>query len=233
MSSDDNSVLIVGSTGLVGKEILIQLNNSETIKNVYSLTRRKVPDFIPNVKTTEVIEPNIINWVNSMEKLCNENLKIFISSLGTTKAAAGSLERQYEIDHDLNLQLAKIAKKNLNIQTYILVSTMAASSKSKFPYLKMKGQLEEEIIDLKFNKTIILRPGVLLGKREKSKGLPASIASSLGSLVHNTFLAPYTLAPVSDKEIGRAILKIIDESKNYPDGSVKIIDATDLNKLAK
>ena len=42
-----------------------------------------------------------------------------------------------------------------------------ASSSSYTPYLKMKGELEDAFRSMGFEKTIILKPGLLLGERNE------------------------------------------------------------------
>jgi len=88
--------------------------------------------------------------------------------LGTTRGAAGSLEAQRAIDYDLNLALAKAAKE-AGVGTYVLVSSGAASAKHSFPYLRMKGELEEAVRGVGFDHLVILRPGLLRGQREKPR----------------------------------------------------------------
>src|SRR5438045_2641104 len=82
---------------------------------------------------------------------------LFLSALGTTRAAAGSVQAQRAIDIDLNLALAKAAK-DAGATTYVLVSSGGASAKSMLPYLRMKGELEEMVRDVGFQHLVILRP---------------------------------------------------------------------------
>lgn len=98
---------------------------------------------------------------------------IFFSGLGTTKAQAGSIEAQRKIDYDLNLDLAKSAKE-AGVDTYVLISAGSANANSSFAYVKMKGQLEDDVKALGFKHTIIVRPGLILGPREDSR--PAEFA---------------------------------------------------------
>lgn len=49
---------------------------------------------------------------------------IFFSALGTTRAAAGSVEAQRAIDYDLNLALAKAAKE-VGVKTYGTLSSLS------------------------------------------------------------------------------------------------------------
>ena len=60
---------------------------------------------------------------------------------------------------------ANWAKKN-NCDTFSLVSSMGADSKSKIFYNRTKGDVEEEI-KLSFSKTQIFRPSLIMGKRNE------------------------------------------------------------------
>jgi uncharacterized protein YbjT (DUF2867 family) len=49
-------------------------------------------------------------------------------------------------------------------------------------YPKMKGELEESVKKLDFERTVILRPGLILGNREESRPVEA-VARKLAGLV--------------------------------------------------
>jgi len=111
---------------------------------------------------------------------------IFYSALGTTKAAAGSLENQRKIDYDLNLALAKAAKDS-GVKVYVLISSHGASSKASFAYIKMKGELEDSVKALDFDHLILLRPGLIVGSRgesRKAEFVVRSIAQFAGMFGH-------------------------------------------------
>lgn len=104
--------------------------------------------------------------------------------MGTTRAAAGSVEGQRKIDYELNLELAKAAK-GAGVDTYVLISTSGASSTSMMAYPRIKGELEEAIKALNFKHTVILRPGLIVGERNDSRPAEAivrGIAKGLRSL---------------------------------------------------
>jgi uncharacterized protein YbjT (DUF2867 family) len=85
---------------------------------------------------------------------------------------------------DLNYDLAKAAK-DAGVDTYVLISTVGASSQSGFAYPKMKGELEDKIKSLGFKHTVILRPGMILGTRSDSRPVEAVIrhfAMGLGKI---------------------------------------------------
>ena len=80
------------------------------------------------------------------------------------------------IDHDLPLEISRIAKEEV-CRTIILISSMGANSKSKIFYNRVKGLLEESLEDIGFEEFHNLRPSLLLGKRTETR--PAEYISKL------------------------------------------------------
>jgi uncharacterized protein YbjT (DUF2867 family) len=97
------------------------------------------------------------------------------SGLATTRAAAGGFDNQRKIDYDLNVELAKAAK-DAGVETYVLISSSGASSKSMFAYIKMKGELEDAITAMGFTHTVFVRPGFIAGERTNREAGVAEVA---------------------------------------------------------
>jgi uncharacterized protein YbjT (DUF2867 family) len=184
-----SKALVVGSTGLVGSFILSTLRTSPTpqFAGIEIVTRRSPP--VPKdaaVPVNEFLEKDTTKWAAHVSSLSPVPTVAF-SSLGTTRAAAGGLEQQYKLDHDLTLDIAKAAKA-AGTKTYVLISSGGSNPKSMFAYMKMKGEIEEHVKELGFEHTIILRPGLLVGKREQSRlveGVLRGVASAL-NYIHSS-----------------------------------------------
>ncbi|WOO81566.1 Protein fmp52, mitochondrial [Vanrija pseudolonga] len=158
-------ITLVGSTGLVGAAALSALLSSPTKLALTTLTRRAVPTPAPaNTSTTltALVQPSLADAVGAPEPLAH-NGSVYITALGTTRAAAGSLEGQEKIDYVLNRDLAARAHAD-GAETIILVSSGRADSASYSGYLRIKGLLEDAVLEMGFKRTVILRPGVLLGR---------------------------------------------------------------------
>ncbi|PKS05004.1 hypothetical protein jhhlp_008370 [Lomentospora prolificans] len=168
----------VGVTGLVGSHILKTLLAHPAFSSVHAYSRKPLPSTSP--KLCAITNTDSSAWPSSFP----QNSRIFFSALGTTKAQAGGFENQRKIDYDLNLDLAKAAK-DAGVETYVLISSGRADANSGFPYLRMKGELEEAVKELGFKHTVILTPGLIVGQREDSRPVEAvarTIASFLGSI---------------------------------------------------
>ncbi|KAH7397870.1 hypothetical protein BKA64DRAFT_723531 [Cadophora sp. MPI-SDFR-AT-0126] len=174
---------VVGSTGLVGSFILSTLLAAPSVSTVYAIARRQPA--ITDTKLKPLVNKETSHWAASLTNVTPPPA-VFFSALGTTRAAAGSLEAQRKIDVDLNLEVAKAAKA-AGVKVYVLVSSASANSKSMIPYAKMKGEIEDAVKELGFEHTIILRPGLLVGPREESRLAEAfmrGVANCLGSVAH-------------------------------------------------
>lgn len=148
-----------------GSHILSTLLSLSSGPTTHAIARRALPT------TSAALQPHInadsSAWPSVFSSL-SPTPNVFFSALGTTRAAAGSIEKQRAIDIDLNLALARSAKES-GVKTYVLISSNGSSASSRFPYMKMKGELEDEVRKLGFAHTVILRPGLIVGERENGR----------------------------------------------------------------
>jgi hypothetical protein len=143
--------------------MLSQLLALPSISSVHAYARRELPNPSATTKLNPLTSTETSSWPSLFPK--SANAKVFLSGLGTTYAAAGSLEGQRKIDLDLNYELAKAAKE-AGVETYVLISVGFANSKSWMgPYVRMKGEIEDKITSLGFKHTVFVRPGVIVGQR--------------------------------------------------------------------
>lgn len=144
--------IIIGGTGATGKELVAQLMEDQRFEAVTVLVRR--PYFEAHPKLTEIIV--------DFEKLNDYQHEITgdvaFSTLGTTLKDAGSKDAQWRVDHDYQLEFAKIAKAN-GVESFVLLSAFGADVNSSFFYNKMKGTLEENMQKLNFYQLTVLHPG--------------------------------------------------------------------------
>ncbi|KAJ9608354.1 Protein fmp52, mitochondrial [Cladophialophora chaetospira] len=179
--------LVLGSTGLVGSFILSTLRTSSPsqFSGIEVIARRSPPEAKDAaVPVNEFVEKDTTKWAAHISSTAPE---VIFSGLATTRAAAGGFEKQYKIEHDLNVELAKAAKQ-AGAKTYVIISSTGANSHSMFGYPKMKGEIEEHIKEIGFDHTIIVRPGLLVGQREEPRlveGVLRGFANVLGK-VHSS-----------------------------------------------
>lgn len=153
---------IIGASGLVGQQLLSQLLDHDEFEKVRSFVRRT--SGITHPKLEEIVidfdEPE--SWKHLVQG------DILFSTLGTTIKAAKTKENQYLVDFTYQYEFAKAASEN-GVETCILVSSMGADSKSSIFYSRIKGELEEAVTLLPFQKLIIFQPSILDGDRKEKR----------------------------------------------------------------
>lgn len=154
--------IVIGSTGLVGKQLVEQLLEDARFGKVVSFARRasgkahaKLEEQLVDFKTPEA-------WADKVQG------DVLFSALGTTLKQAGSKEAQYEVDYTFQFNTAKAAAKN-GVKDYVLVSSASASASSMVFYSRIKGELERDTEKLGFTCMTYIRPGLLGGDREKPR----------------------------------------------------------------
>ncbi len=192
-----NTAIVIGSTGLVGSHLVALLSDSSAFNKVVSITRRPV-DY-----ESSIVENHVIDFTRLSDYSALFAGDVFFSCLGTTAKQAGSLAAQRVVDFDFQLEAAKLAKQQ-GVVHYLLVSSSGANASSLSPYLKMKGELEQAVEVLNFDKTTIIQPSLLLGERPDARlaeSLASRIMPSLCKLPGLTKFRPIYGADVAKKLI--------------------------------
>ncbi|MEA1887307.1 MAG: NAD(P)H-binding protein [Bacteroidota bacterium] len=156
-----NKIAIVfGATGLVGSELIYHLIKDVRYKAIKVFTRRDL-----NIEHIKVVE-KIVD-VEKVEEY-SEDIKgddLFIC-LGTTRRKAGSVKRMKDIDRHLPVKIAKAALAN-GVKNMAVISSIGANPEARNYYYRIKGNMEKDLMGLDFSRMLILRPSILLGKRDE------------------------------------------------------------------
>lgn len=175
--------LLFGASGLIGSHVLDYLKKEEEISSI-QVFNRSSQNYNSETKVHEIIH-NLKNPREIEDKIQGDLLFI---CLGTTIKKAGSQEKFREIDYELPLKIAQSAKNN-GVKSCLLISSLGADANSGNFYLQVKGQLEEAILELGFNHTVIMQPSMLLGKREEFR-LGEWIGKNMMSALSFLFIGP-------------------------------------------
>ncbi|KAI0103288.1 hypothetical protein GGR51DRAFT_252783 [Nemania sp. FL0031] len=172
------SAAVFGSTGHSGQFILASLLALESTKAIYTFSRRAPK--IESPKLSAHVERDSSKWASKLLAI-RPPPDVVLSALAMTHAEAGSTENKWKIDHDLNVELAKAARE-AGVKTYVFISGAGARGAlaNYFSDMKMKKGVEETIEGLGFDHVIILRPGMILGRRET----PHPIGPLLNSIIY-------------------------------------------------
>lgn len=174
----NKSVFILGASGETGRELLKEILGQSLFSRVTVIGRRKLT-------FDEEAYKNVNQEVVDFEKLDDyaaafEGHDVGFCCLGTTRKKAGA-EGFVRVDRDYVLKSAELAKAG-GCKHFNLLSSKGADKSSSFLYLQVKGEVEDKVEELKFDRYSIFRPGVLLCDREESRPGEWFVRKFFGSL---------------------------------------------------
>jgi len=203
--SEARRVVLVGSTGLVGRTLVARATDRRDI-HLIAIARRPMPLPLGGKMTLLVEEPSA--WP---EAIVAEKPEAIVIALGTTRRAAGSEEAFRAVDQHLVLACAQAAKV-AGARQCIAVSSVGANARSRNFYLRVKGEVEDALAELGFGRLDILRPGLLRGERAERR--PAERLAMAASPLLDRFLhgpaRRYRSIPI--ETVAAAILGLLGET---------------------
>ena len=156
------TALVLGSTGLIGQQVVKQLLEDDHYDKVTAVTRREWPYQHPKLKVANIDFDQLSQYE---EVFAADDI---YCCLGTTMANAGSKEAFYQVDHDYIVGAAREGRKN-NAQQFLVISSMGADPKSFLFYNKVKGETEEDLKALSYPSLHIFQPSFLDGDRKEQR----------------------------------------------------------------
>jgi len=171
---------VFGCTGAVGSQILATLLATDAFSPVKTISRRLPNAQSPKLQALE--EGDISKWGGMISSLSPKPSVVF-NAVGTTRAEAGGIQNQWKIDHDLCIENAKAAKE-AGVKTYVYISSAGTRGflSGYVPYSKMKVGVEDAIKELDFEHSIVLRPGMILGREKPKVAFLENIFANLNKL---------------------------------------------------
>jgi uncharacterized protein YbjT (DUF2867 family) len=152
------TAIVIGGSGLVGKQLIYQLLNDAHYQKVIALTRKDL------VLAHSKLEQLIVDF-DQLSDIQHQLLADDVfCCIGTTKAKTPNEANYTRIDHGIPLEIAKYAKANGATQ-FVLVSAMGANEKSMVFYSRLKAKVETDLAAIGFDALQIIRPALLMGAR--------------------------------------------------------------------
>lgn len=218
-------VIILGSTGMVGKGVLLECLEESGIKKILVINRHSCQ--ISHPKLTEIIHEDFFDFSDLKEQL--RDLDACYFCLGVS--SAGLNEKKYSrITYDLTLGFARLMLE-LNpdsVFCYVSGAGTDSSEKGRTMWARIKGKTENALLALPFRESYMFRPGFI----QPLKGVKSR--TKLYRIFYAVFKPFYLIlkifnAIVTDSvSLGRAMISV---SMNGYDK--RIIQTKDINLLVK
>ncbi len=159
MSKKPISVVMLGASGAVGSESLKELLKSKNIEKITILGRTPIPNITSDNIKIEQYKVDIFSPDSYSDYIANHD--VAICTLGVGEPSKVSKKDYVKIDKTAVLTFANKCK-DTGVKHFQLLSSVGASSKSKSHYLKVKGELIDELQSLSFDRLSIFQPSMIL-----------------------------------------------------------------------
>lgn len=155
---------VIGATGLIGSALVKLLQTDSLYETVRLIVRRPVQTTHPKE------EMKLVNFDDGESlKLAIDGSDVVFCAVGTTqKKVAGDKAAYRRVDFDIPVNAARYCQET-GCQQFLLVSAVGANSRSKNFYLRLKGETEDAIKNIRLKSISFFRPSVLIGKRAESR----------------------------------------------------------------
>ena len=187
--------MVIGASGLVGKQLIQDLQVEPSCEQITAVVRHYQTDWDSFNKVCQLVLEDFL-MLNDQDVSGHTH---GFSCLGTTIKKAGSRQSFYDIDYTINAHFAELLQQTE--AHYLLLSAMGANPQSLFYYNRVKGELEEYVQSLSLDRISLIRPSLLLGEREEPRFLEDTaqqIYHKISNFIPNTFqYKPVTAAQVA------------------------------------
>lgn len=207
--------MLLGASGLVGRELLRLLCAETIVDRVVVLARRPInaPDD-PKLRV-EVVDFDALESRGDLFAVD----QIFCA-LGTTIKQAGSQAAFRRVDLEYPLVAARLGAEQ-GASHYLVVTAVGASATSRVFYNRVKGELEDALRTLQYRSITVARPSLLLGDRDEHR-LGEELGKRFG------WLAPGRYRPVSAAAVALALVLAAREDRP----GMRIIESEEIRRLA-
>lgn len=200
------SAIILGATGLTGSLVLKELLSDNRYDRILLFSRSACG--IEHSK----IEEHLVDVLNLEEAKAQFSADEVYCCIGTTKKKTPDANLYRKIDFGIPSSAASIAKEN-GVIAFAVISAIGADSKSSIAYNRIKGDMEQAVLEANIEHTYILRPSIISGNR-KEKRLGEKIGIFVFQLLKPFFFGKLKkYRAVEAKAIARRMIQLCNSNE--------------------
>lgn len=157
-TNNRKKVVLLGSSGMVGGAILLQLLGNDDVGIVTSIVRN--PSFIAHPKLREVVHHDFSDFSAIQQTLADVDVCFFCVGVYTGQVPTPEFRR---ITVDVPKALAEAVRSNSTDCVFVFLSGQGAdtSEQSAVMFARDKGAAENILLGLNFTRLHIFRPGYI------------------------------------------------------------------------
>jgi hypothetical protein len=217
------NVIITGSTGMVGKGVLLECLESEHVDSVLVINRETVNVQHPKLK--EIIHKNFYNLESIKHELKGYHACFYCLGI----SSVGMKEDEYAtITFDITKHFADIMYEQSPNANFIYVSGAGTDSteKGRIMWARVKGKTENMILNKGFQDAYAFRPGAILPvKGVKSKTGWYNFIYEIIKPINPILLKSKSVTTTS--KIGLAMIDVVLNPQD-----LKHLENLDINRIA-
>lgn len=218
---------MLGATGAVGNQAALVLAKNSAVNTLTLLGRNPVENLVgDNIHQhkVDIFSPS------SYESLIDGH-NTAICTLGVGQPSKISKEDFVKIDKNAVLDFARACKKS-GVSHFELLSSVGASSSSNSFYLRTKGELEDALQALEFERLSLFQPSMIITPTNRY-GLSQAFVLAVMPLLDPVFIGPLKkYRSILVERLGAAIA--MNLFKAVEDGSsAEILNWADFIRLSK
>ncbi len=216
-------VIITGSTGMVGKGVLLECMDDSRVSEILLINRHPIDLSHPKIK--EVIHQDFTSFSTIAQELKGYDACYHcmgISSIGVSD------EKYKKVTYDMSKALADTLYE-LNpdmVMTYVSGTGTDSSESSSTMWKRVKGKTENMIFDIGFKDAYAFRPGAIIPER--------GIKSSTG-WYNAIYVISRPIFPLLKKvnsittttKLGKAMINCVTHPQE-----LKVLEGSDINELS-
>lgn len=192
--------IVIGATGLVGKQLIKRLQDEPTCQQITAVVRKHQNDLDALDKVQQLVLEDFL-MLNDQDVSKHSH---GFSCLGSTMKKAGSKQAFYSIDYTINAHFAELLQQTS--AHYLLLSAMGADPQSHFYYNRVKGELEEYVQTLTLDRISLIRPSLLIGERPEQRFLE-DIAQQVYHKVSRFIPDSFAYKPVTAEQVAHTMVE--------------------------
>jgi uncharacterized protein YbjT (DUF2867 family) len=178
-------IVMLGATGAVGGHVVRTLQTTPQVEKLTLLNRRDVPALAGTNTTQYAVD--VMHADSYAPHLVGHNAAV--CTLGVGQPSKISKEEFVRVDRDAVIAFAT-ACKDAGVAHFSILSSVGADAKSRSLYLRTKGELNEALTALKFERLSVFQPSMILTPSNRY-GLSQAVLLKVWPLLDPIFLGRF------------------------------------------
>ncbi|AHW59429.1 NAD dependent epimerase/dehydratase family protein [Draconibacterium orientale] len=198
------NVIITGATGMVGKGVLLECLDHESVEKVLVIGRN--PVHISHPKLEELIHNDFSDFSTVKEQLAGYDACFQCMGISSVGMKENDFKR---VTYDYTLALAReLLPLNPKMTiTYVSGEGTDSSEKGRVMWARVKGKTENDLIKLGFKQAFMFRPGLIIPLRGiKSRTKAYQFVYDYFMWLVRLFKAVAPNAVVNTTQLGKAMI---------------------------